>query len=59
MIEDCPACLPEFNLEEVKRLNMNAREIREKYPRFNGTCKVCGYYGIKYACREQYIYGDY
>ena len=38
---------------------MSSAEVKNKYPRFQGTCKVCGYTGIKYASNEQYIYGDY
>jgi hypothetical protein len=56
---DCKDCLPEFNEEEVERLQMSSNDIRKKYPRFAGTCQTCGYRGIKYASYKQYIYGDY
>jgi hypothetical protein len=56
---DCEACLPKFDGDEVRRLRMSSSAIRKKYPRFSGTCLTCGYSGIKYACYEQYIFGDY
>jgi hypothetical protein len=56
---ECLNCLPVFDLEEVIRLKMGSSEIRKKYPRWFGTCQTCGYCGVKYACYEQYIYGDY
>ena len=57
--KECKECTPEFDEEEVERLKMGPYAIRKKYPRFEGTCSTCGYFGIKYASYKQYIYGDY
>ncbi len=50
-------CMPEFNEEEAEK--MTAKQIREKYPRFQGICPDCGEQLIMYASTKQYIYGDY
>lgn len=38
---------------------MRATQIRDRYPRFEGTCPLCGWHGIHYASYAQFIYGDY
>ncbi len=47
----------EFDLEAAK--NLTPREIRMKYPRFDGTCPDCKQHVIIYASHAHYIYGDY
>lgn len=49
-----------FDLNNVKRLNLQSREVRTLYPRLSGTCPLgCGYNGIAYASYEHYVYGDW
>jgi hypothetical protein len=36
-----------------------AAEVRERWPRFFGTCPTCGWEGIAYASREHYYSGDW
>ena len=57
--DECKVCLPDFDIEHVRKYQLTWVEVRKKYPRFNGTCKACGYHGIKYASTAQYVFGDY
>lgn len=50
-------CTPKW--DEVDAQTLSSDEVREKYPRFSGTCPDCGWYGIIYASQMQYIMGDY
>lgn len=46
--------------EEAKRLNLSARQVRERWPRLFGDCpKGCGFHGIAYASYAHFIYGDW
>lgn len=53
----CLVCTPAYDHDKAK--HMTSLKVREFYPRFEGTCKVCGYRGVKYASVEHYLTGDY
>lgn len=53
----CKAHTPAFDLEAAKLTSSDV--IRMRWPRFDGTCSVCGYSGIAYASYEHYVYGDW
>lgn len=38
---------------------LSSAEVRRLWPRFFGTCQMCGYHGIYYASWEHYIAGDW
>lgn len=44
---------------ELAKKMPSATEVRQKYPRFDGTCPDCGTGLIKYASFEHYIMGDW
>lgn len=46
-----------FDEDEAK--HCGAREVRELWPRFFGTCEECGFRGIYYDSYAHYIYGDW
>ena len=52
-----PRCVPAFD-EDVAR-DLDAYEVRRRWPRFDGTCPDCGERMILYASWSQYILGDY
>lgn len=45
--------------DEYLRMNLSSEQTRILYPRFQGTCPLCGYVGIYYASWMQYMGGDY
>lgn len=52
------AChLPIFDEEAARGLD--AHDVRRHWPRFDGTCAVCGWNGIAYASNMHYISGDW
>ena len=46
-----------FDKDQCKGLS--AKQVRQKYPRFEGKCETCGYDGIYYDSYAHYIYGDW
>lgn len=71
--EECTKHVPAFDEEEARKLlegwtpksdvdfimgNPAAREIRKRWPRFEGTCG-CGFSGISYASTSHYRMGDW
>lgn len=56
---DCrhKSVMPTFDEEAAKKLS--AEEVRERWPRFDGTCPECGRRLILYASYAQYILGDW
>ncbi len=58
--EKCVGCTPIFDEELCMLAIFNDHTaVRKKWPRFSGTCKICGYTGIKYASFKHYLYGDW
>lgn len=55
----CKYCLPNFDIEHVREYQLTWVQVRKKYPRFNGTCKTCGYHGTKYASNAHCVFGGY
>ena len=49
--------MPEFDREAA--LALSSDEVRERWPRFEGTCPDCGWRGALYASRSHYLLGDY
>ena len=49
--------MPDFD-EKAARL-LPAREIRKRWPRFDGICLECNEQLILYASMAHYFYGDY
>jgi hypothetical protein len=56
---DCahPSATPAFDEEAARPLP--AAEVRERWPRFFGTCPDCGISGIFYASFAHYVMGDW
>lgn len=46
-----------FDADAAK--TMSSSEVKARFPRFFGTCKLCGYSGIYYASYLHYISGDW
>lgn len=55
--EECTACLPVFDEELSKEMDSSA--VRKTYPRWHGTCALCGFKGIRYASYMHYLCGDW
>lgn len=55
----CPhaGCLPAFDEEAAK--NLDAYEVRRRWPRFMGECPTCGASRIGYASMMHYLAGDW
>ena len=51
--------LPTPHFDEEAARDMEAHEIRKRWPRTWGTCPDCGAGMILYASFAHYIYGDY
>lgn len=51
------SCTPEFDEEAAQ--GMDEYEIKERWPRFDGTCPDCGGLVIAYASPMHYIMGDW
>lgn len=55
-----PECDHGVVFDEALAKDMTATEIKQKYPRLDGTCpKGCGYVGIAYASSMHYYMGDW
>lgn len=59
---DAPECAhdgitPAFDEDAAKGLS--AREVRKRWPRFEGQCPACRQHVVAYASWAHYIYGDY
>lgn len=52
-------CIPHYDPKDVQENNLNAVQVRHKYPRFDGYCPDCGQHIIMYASFEHYIAGDW
>ena len=46
-----------FAMDEAEGLS--AAEVRKRWPRFDGTCEQCGFYGVAYASFGHYVMGDW
>jgi hypothetical protein len=49
--------MPKF--DSVAARGLDSYQVRERWPRFDGTCPDCGEGGIYYASYEHYIAGDW
>lgn len=57
---DKESCDHGVTFDESEAKGLDAREVREKWPRLFGKCpKGCGYVGIAYASYAHYLYGDW
>jgi hypothetical protein len=53
------SCTHGVTFDEEASKNMSSSEVRVKYPRFQGTCTLCGYTGIYYASVMHFLRGDW
>lgn len=52
-------CAHGITFDAERARGMESHEVQSRWPRFDGTCKHCGYAGIYYASYEHYVYGDW
>jgi len=48
---------PPFNQQAA--IGVPHQQVRQRWPRFQGECRECGDYTIKYASRNHYIAGGW
>lgn len=46
-------------MQRVLQKPLSPYEVRKRWPRFAGTCQLCGFSGIYYASYMHYIAGDW
>lgn len=56
---DPGTCTHGIGFDEAAARGLDKYEVRKHWPRFDGTCKHCGYTGIYYASYAHYIAGDW
>jgi hypothetical protein len=57
---DPPECDHGVTFDEVAARGLDAHEVRKRWPRLGGNCKLgCGYNGIYYASFMHYLMGDW
>jgi ArsR family metal-binding transcriptional regulator len=53
-------CRPRFTeADEREAQNVDASEVRRRWPRFDGRCPDCGEQVIMYASAAHYVAGDW
>ena len=48
-----------FDADTWRAADMTVTEVRDRWPRFFGECKKCGFSGIAYVSYEHYVAGDW
>lgn len=52
-------CDHNLKFDEEASKAMSILEVRQAYPRLNGRCSKCGFFGIAYASYKHYVAGDW